>query len=336
MRESRRLRTIIGLLVLTSLTLIVLSLKGGGATVRTGAQGAIGPVQNAVASITRPIRDFFTGLGSIGSKDQTISDLRQKNQELQGQLSTTQYAQNRARELDDLLKIAGAGNYHVVPAQVVSVGPDQGFAWTVTIDAGSIDVIKMDQDVITGQGLVGRIVRVTKTDATVELLVDSTSTVGARVERSMSIGFLNGTGEAKSMEFQLLDPFAEIRTGDRLVSFGVRGGIYVPGLPLGTITEISGSPGQLTRVATVVPFVDVNSLDLVGVIVDPPRTNPRDALLPQVAGASPSSSAQPSSNTQPSSSTQPTTGAVPSSGAQSPSVSDGVAPDVSSAPSPSS
>jgi len=330
MRESRRLRTIIGLLILTSLTLIVLSLKGGGATVRTGAQGAIGPVQNAVASVTRPIRDFFTGLGSIGSKDQTISDLRQKNEELQGQLSTTQYAQNRARELDDLLKIAGAGNYHVVPAQVVSVGPDQGFAWTVTIDAGSIDGIKMDQDVITGQGLVGRIVRVPKTNATVELLVDSTSTVGARVERSMSIGFLNGTGEAKSMEFALLDPFAEIRTGDRLVSFGVRGGIYVPGLPLGTITEISGTPGQLTRVATVVPFVDVNSLDLVGVIVDPPRTNPRDALLPSAAGASSSSS------TQPSSSTQSTTGAVPSSGAQSPSVSDGVAPDVSSAPSPSS
>jgi len=330
MRESRRLRTIIGLLILTSLTLIVLSLKGGGATVRTGAQGAIGPVQNAVASVTRPIRDFFTGLGSIGSKDQTISDLRQKNEELQGQLSTTQYAQNRARELDDLLKIAGAGNYHVVPAQVVSVGPDQGFAWTVTIDAGSIDGIKMDQNVITGQGLVGRIVRVTKTDATVELLVDSTSTVGARVERSMSIGFLNGTGEAKSMEFALLDPFAEIRTGDRLVSFGVRGGIYVPGLPLGTITEISGTPGQLTRVATVVPFVDVNSLDLVGVIVDPPRTNPRDALLPSAAGASSSSSAPPSSSAQPS------TGAVPSSGAQSPSVSDGVAPDVSSAPSPSS
>ena len=64
MRESRRLRTIIGLLILTSVTLIVLSLKGGGATVRTGAQGVMGPVQNAVASVTRPVRDFFTGLGS--------------------------------------------------------------------------------------------------------------------------------------------------------------------------------------------------------------------------------------------------------------------------------
>ena len=317
MRESRRLRTIIGLLVLTSLTLIVLSLKGGGATVRTGAQGAIGPVQNAVASVTRPIRDFFTGLGSIGSKDQTIADLRQKNDELQGQLSTTQYVQNRAKELDDLLKIASAGNYKLVPAQVVSVGPDQGFAWTVTIDAGSIDGLKVDQAVITGQGLVGRVVRVTKSDATVELLVDATSTVGARVERSMSIGFLNGTGEAKSMEFQLLDPFAEIRSGDRLVSFGVRGGIYVPGLPLGTITQISGTPGQLTRVATVVPFVDVNSLDLVGVIVDPPRTNPRDALLPSAAPSSAASS-------------QPSTGSQSSTG------SDAVTPDASSAPSPSS
>jgi rod shape-determining protein MreC len=317
MRESRRLRTIIGLLVLTSLTLIVLSLKGGGATVRTGAQGAIGPVQNAVASVTRPIRDFFTGLGSIGSKDQTIADLRQKNDELQGQLSTTQYAQNRAKELDDLLKIASAGNYKLVPAQVVYVGPDQGFAWTVTIDAGSIDGLKVDQDVITGQGLVGRVVRVTKSDATVELLVDATSTVGARVERSMSIGFLNGTGEAKSMEFQLLDPFAEIRSGDRLVSFGVRGGIYVPGLPLGTITQISGTPGQLTRVATVVPFVDVNSLDLVGVIIDPPRTNPRDALLPSAAPSAAASS-------------QPSTGSQSSTG------SDAVTPDASSAPSPSS
>ena len=317
MRESRRLRTIIGLLVLTSLTLIVLSLKGGGATVRTGAQGAIGPVQNAVASVTRPIRDFFTGLGSIGSKDQTIADLRQKNDELQGQLSTNQYAQNRAKELDDLLKIASAGNYKLVPAQVVSVGPDQGFAWTVTIDAGSIDGLKVDQDVITGQGLVGRVVRVTKSDATVELLVDATSTVGARVERSMSIGFLNGTGEARSMEFQLLDPFAEIRSGDRLVSFGVRGGIYVPGLPLGTITQISGTPGQLTRVATVVPFVDVNSLDLVGVIVDPPRTNPRDALLPSAAPSAAASS-------------QPSTGSQSSTG------SDAVTPDASSAPSPSS
>lgn len=280
MRESRRTRTIIGLLVLTSLTLIVLTLKGGGATVRSGAQGFFGPVQNAVASVTRPIRDFVTSLGSVGSKDQIIADLRQHNAELQGQLATSEYVRNRAQQLDELLKIAGEGNYKVVPAQVVAVGPDQGFAWTVTIDAGSIDGLKMDQDVITGRGLVGRIVRVTKTDATVELLVDSTSTVGARVERSMSIGFLNGTGEAKRMEFQLLDPFAQIRTGDRLVSFGVRGGIYVPGLPLGTITDITGSPGQLTRVATVVPFVDVNALDLVGVIIDPPRTNPRDALLP--------------------------------------------------------
>ena len=321
MRDSRRLRTIIGLLILTSLTLIVLSLKGGGATVRTGAQGAIGPVENAVASVTRPVRDFFTSLGSIGSKDQMIADLRAHNEELQSQLATSEYARNRAKELDDLLKIAGAGNYKVVPAQVVAVGPDQGFAWTVTIDAGSLDGLAVDQDVITGQGLVGRVVRVTKTDATVELLVDSTSTVGARVERSMSIGFLNGTGEAKAMEFQLLDPFAQINIGDRLVSFGVRGGIYVPGLPLGTITEISGKAGQLTRVATVVPFVDVNSLDLVGVIVDPPRTNPRDSLLPPVASAGASATSD-SATAQPSSGNS----AVP----------DAASPDVSTAPSPSS
>ena len=38
--------------------------------------------------------------------------------------------------------------------------------------------------------------------------------------------------------------------------------------------------GTLTRTATVRPFVDFTTLDLVGVVVEPPRKNPRDAVLP--------------------------------------------------------
>ncbi len=123
------------------------------------------------------------------------------------------------------------------------------------------------------------------------LLVDATSTVGARVESSMEVGFLNGTGDPRSLELQLLDPFAPVTVGDRLVSYGVKGGAYVPGVPLGTITSVEGTPGQLTRIAKVQPFVDVTSLDLVGVVVQPPRTDPRDTVLPPKPTPSASSSA---------------------------------------------
>jgi rod shape-determining protein MreC len=75
--------------------------------------------------------------------------------------------------------------------------------------------------------------------------------------------------------------------GQRLVSYGVKGGAYVPGVPLGTITSVQGTPGQLTRIAKVAPYVDATSLDLVGVVIQGPRENPRDTVLPPKPTASP-------------------------------------------------
>lgn len=307
MRDNRRTRTILGLLLLTSLTLVILNLRGSGDGARDTAGGFFGPVQSAVSAVVRPVTDFFGSVGSLGSKDQQIADLQARIDELEQQVNTTEFDRNRARELDELLGLAGRGQYETVPAQVVASGPAQGFGWTVTIDAGRKDGIKLDQNVINGQGLVGRVIRVNDATSVVALLVDATSTVGARVEASLEKGFLNGTGDPRSLELQLLDPFAPVQKGDRLVSFGFEGGVYVAGIPLGTITEVRGTPGQLTRIATVVPFVDVTRLDLVGVIVQPPRTDPRDSVLPPKPTASPSASpsATPSGSSTASASASP-------------------------------
>jgi rod shape-determining protein MreC len=291
MRDTKRTRTILGLLLLTSLTVMVLSLRGGGGGARDTASGFFGPVENAASAVVRPVRDFLSSISSLGSKDQQITDLQRQVDALQQQLTTTEYDRNRAQELNDLLHLAGAGQYRTLPAQTIAYGPAQGFAWTVTIDVGSRDGVKLDQSVVNGKGLVGRVVATTASTATVALLVDATSTVGARVESSMEVGFLNGTGDPRSLELQLLDPFAPVAVGDRLVSYGVKGGAYAPGIPLGTITSVEGTPGQLTRIAKVEPFVDVTSLDLVGVIVQPPRENPRDTVLPPKPTPSPSPSA---------------------------------------------
>ena len=82
-----------------------------------------------------PVGDFFGGLGAR-HQDQQIAELQRENDELPPQLRTSELDRNRAAELDDLLRLAGAGQYRTVPAQVIAIGPAQGFAWTVTIDAG--------------------------------------------------------------------------------------------------------------------------------------------------------------------------------------------------------
>ena len=137
MRDTRRTRTILGLLLLTTLTLVVLSLRGGGGGARDTASGFFGPVENAASAIVRPVRDFLGSISSLGSKDQQIADLQAQVDALQQQVDTTDFDRNRAQELNDLLRLAGAGQYKTLPAQVIAIGPTQGFAWTVTIDVGT-------------------------------------------------------------------------------------------------------------------------------------------------------------------------------------------------------
>jgi rod shape-determining protein MreC len=137
--------------------------------------------------------------------------------------------------------------------------------------------------VLNGDGLVGRVKTVGPTTATVLLAVDPASSVGVRLEGSMEVGFTTGQGidDGSRLDLQLLDGQSTVLRGDRLVTFGSQGDTpYVPGVPVGEVLSVRGSPGSQTRTATVAPYADFTALDLVGVVVEPPRKDPRDAVLP--------------------------------------------------------
>jgi len=142
--------------------------------------------------------------------------------------------------------------------------------------------------VINGDGLVGRVESVTRNTATVVLIVDAASAVGARLAGTDEVGILSGIGRQDSLDFQLLDPLAKLEIGDALVTFGSRQGRpYAPGIPIGDVIDISGSAGQLNRIATVRPFVNVSRLSIVGVVTRPPREDPRDSVLPKIDRTNP-------------------------------------------------
>jgi rod shape-determining protein MreC len=111
-----------------------------------------------------------------------------------------------------------------------------------------------------------------------------------RLEASMEVGFTTGQGirDGGDLDLRLLDGQSTVDRGDRLVTFGSQGDRpYVPGVPVGEVVSVNGTPGSQTRSAVVSPYVDFTSLDLVGVVVDPPRTDPRDAVLPPRPAATP-------------------------------------------------
>ena len=299
---QRRARVVIAILVVITLTFAILDLRGGKgpfATFRSVVGTALGGVQRAGATVFSPVLGIGSWWGTWGDQRDTIAALESENSSLRDLVHRAAEDRARADALDGLLKVAGAGRYRVVPAEVIAVGPEQEFSWTVTIDIGTQDGIERDMSVINADGLVGRVAAVHRTTSTVVLIVDPSVSVGARIAGSEEVGILSGTGDLNSLEFQMLNPLADVKAGEALVTFGSKNGKpYAPGIPIGQVTDVRGTAGQLTRVATIRPFADLSALSIVGVVVRPPRTDPRDSVLPAVPdlGVTPTPTPSPSAS----------------------------------------
>ncbi|MEZ0065714.1 rod shape-determining protein MreC [Streptacidiphilus sp. MAP12-20] len=284
MRDTRESRLLLILLVAVAFALITVDIRGGADSPlngpRTAAASVFGPVESGVSGLVNPLADGLHSLRDSGSQGDRIRALEQQNELLKQQLSSSDLVKGRNGELTKLLGEAGAGQYTIKAAQVTAVGASQNFSWTITIDIGSIDGIQRDMTVINGDGLVGRVTTVAPNSSTVLLAVDPRFTVGAKMEGSGEIGFGTGEGDAP-MRVELLNGQADVKVGDRLVTFGSQNDKpFVPGVPVGTITQIVNTPGELTKTVLVQPFVSFTKLDLVGVVVQPPATDPRYAVLP--------------------------------------------------------
>ena len=128
--------------------------------------------------------------------------------------------------------------------------------------------------VLNGDGLVGRVTTVGPDTATVLLANDPDFTVGTRMEKTDELGFATGRGD-NALSVQLLNGKAEVKKGDRLVTFGSsKDKPFVPGVPVGEVIKVDPSGGDLTRTVQVRPFVGFTKLDIVGVVVQPPREDP--------------------------------------------------------------
>ncbi|MBA4861809.1 rod shape-determining protein MreC [Streptomyces sp. PSKA54] len=291
MRDSRESRLLLVLLIAIAFALITVDIRGGEDSPVDGARRAaatvFGPVENGVSSAVDPLGNAIDAVRDSGSRHDRIARLERENAALKAELGSDDRNRSRVEQLDKMLKTAGTGQYGIKGAEVIAIGAAQGFSWTVTIDAGADDGIKRDMTVLNGDGLVGRVTTVGPSTSTVLLATDPDFTVGTRMEKTDELGFASGQGD-RPLRVQLLNGKAKVKKGDRLVTFGSQADKpFVPGVPVGVVARVDPSGGDLTRTVYVKPYVGFTKLDIVGVVVEAPRKDPRDTVLPPEPKATP-------------------------------------------------
>ncbi|MGI8761295.1 MAG: rod shape-determining protein MreC [Jatrophihabitantaceae bacterium] len=279
-RLTRRQRLAAIVLAVVALGFFTLDLGGGSLrSSHSGVRGALGSLYRGTDALLGPVRRFVQGLPTAGSNQSTISALQHENAQLRGQLAATVAERNTHTQLAKLQLDATNGQYRIVPARVIALGPGEGFEWTVTLDAGRSSGIRAGQSITDGDGLVGRVLYADSASSVALLAADPGSGVGVRDVRDGELGMARGDGTS-GFRFVPLDPAAKVAAGDRLVTGPSGSTSFVPGLSVGTVTSVrTGADGTVQ--ASVAPTSPPGSLDLVGVILVGGHANPpRPALQP--------------------------------------------------------
>ncbi len=154
---------------------------------------------------------------------------------------------------------------------------------TVTIDKGSPDGVKVNDPVVNGEGLVGKVVAVEPDGAQVDLITDSTMGVSARIGTSNATGIVQPkVGEPNDLLLQYLPANTQASKGEYVVTSGSVGGtddsLYPPGLLIGQVTSVNEESAYTS--VNVHPIANLHDLDVVEVLTSPPRQparQPREA-----------------------------------------------------------
>jgi len=284
LHDTRRVRVVLGVLLIAAVALITVDFRDGGSSpVRRIGAGIFGPVERVTSDITSPVSSAFDWVTGGPSANGKIAALQAANARLRAELSSAQLGKADEAQLGALLQLAGRGGYRIVAASVIAAGED--YASSVTLDVGSRDGVHAQETVLNGDGLVGTVTQVSADTSTVLLATDASSVVGVRMAGSNQIGAVTGTGRSMAgpapLRLKLFDASATLQAGQSLVTFGsVQDRPFVPGVPIGQVTQVQGNAGSLTQTALVKPFVNFTSLGVVGVVIAGPAQNPRDSVLP--------------------------------------------------------
>ena len=269
MREPRRRRPLVAVLVLVALVLITVDYRQGDGgfvgAIQRGALTVFGPVAEGFATVVRPVGGFFSAIGEIGSLRDRNAALEQDLRALREQQVAAAELQRENEELRNQLGMRERLGFTTTAASVIAQ-PPTSVERSVLIDAGADNGLLPGMAVINEFGLVGKLTEVTSSNARVELLTSPRARYAVRIAETGEGGFLTGSG-AEPFQFEVIEPEPELPENAEIVTNLFTGSSVPDGIPVGVV-EGPQSPGS--RFLSVRPFVDFTRLTTVQIVLDAP------------------------------------------------------------------
>jgi len=272
---------VLGLLVVLALALVTASFResedGPLHSAQAAAASALQPLQVALERVVRPFRDAYGWTAGLFDARAQAERLRAENEQLRLQVIQNESALQTNVELKRLLDYVEGPQFprdYTYIATAVTSRPASAFEQEVVLPVGSRDGVELYAPVVTAEGLVGQVTRVTDGQSRVTLLTDQSSAVSALDVVTGAEGIVEQGQTGNTLVMNRVSKKDVVNVGDEIVTSGWRSGnlqsLYPRNIPIGRVTSVGSLNTDLYQQVQIASDVDFASLDSVLVLVRKP------------------------------------------------------------------
>jgi rod shape-determining protein MreC len=242
---------------IVSVVVMVLDHRGGYLdTARLWLSAAANPIYTVVQT---PYQLWSWLTGSFADR----SRLRTENAQLTEQLrvARTQLLRFEAlneenRRLREIREASKGLSERTLIAEIIKVSV-QPYRHMVVINKGADDGVFRGQPVLDAFGVVGQVMQVGKSTATLILITNIEHSVPVQVNRNGIRSIAMGIGDAAKLSLPYMTVEADVQRGDLLVTSGLDA-IFPAGYPVATVTKVERNPTDTFALVEAKPLAQLD------------------------------------------------------------------------------
>ncbi len=320
-KTARRRRAV--LVVLVALSLILLTAYFGESpngrlhSVQRGFLTVVSPIQEGANAALKPVRNLFGWFGNALHAKRQLAEVRRQNDRLRAQLIARVDDERGYKHLLRLYHLDSGlhlFDYRPVTATVEAQPANLWYA-TVDIDKGSSAGVQVNDPVIDGEGLIGKVTAAASDGAQVSLITDSAVAVSAMINETGAPGQVYPkVGDPNTLVIRYLPSNTPVSVGNYVVTSGTissKGASLFPrGIAIGQVSSVTEEAPNKT--VEIHPLADLHGLEAVQVLTYTPGSAPARAA--SVAAELPAEQSSEQSSAQSSESGGASSGQLASTG----------------------
>jgi len=273
-------------LLITNLVIMAVDARdatGEQKILRIWTQTLASPLQSTSSKVSGATSGFFQQIWNFRSTAAENEQLKERLAKAESELHAARQAEAENERLKTLLDLREKSDIKSIPARVIARDPSIWFN-TITINRGSTSGVEVNMPVVTGGGVVGRVITVSPWASQVMLLTDEKAGAGAvvgQLGQSGALGSVRGRADlgVGVIEMRYVSGLEQVEVGDYVMTTG-QDGIYPPGLNIGKVVDVKKGTATQAHQILIQPGAQLDHLEDVAVLLyhPPQRPTPQPTL----------------------------------------------------------